>query len=83
MEKWKPDVRVNSDVNYRMTGSTYQYVNLEIHLSLDSFSDKTPLNVCLILRPGRGALGRAISASCFLRYVVMTLAHSTLYCVGL
>ena len=33
--------------------------------------------------PGRGALGSAISASCFFMYVVMTFAHSMLYCVGL
>jgi hypothetical protein len=46
---------------------TYQYVKREIQRARESVSARTPLNVCLIFKPARGALGRAMSANCFFK----------------
>ena len=47
--------------------SIYLYVNLDIHLVLVSLSANTLRNMLLMLRVGRGALGRMISPSCFFK----------------
>jgi hypothetical protein len=53
---------------YRMyEKETYQYVKREIQRDRESASARTPLNVCLIFKPARGALGRAMSANCFFK----------------